>query len=184
MNTPRDSLGVGVVNGILYAVGGQFPDQVALPTNEAYDPTTNTWSVKANMPTARYQFAVGVINNILYAVGGQNGSTLYATVEAYDPTTDTWSTKAPMPTARNALAVVVVNGILYAIGGSNSVACGGPCAVVESYNPTHNKWSTRGVPSLPTATDLLAAGVVNTTIYAMKGVAGGNYVPTVESLPR
>src|SRR5690242_15221774 len=53
MPTSRYGLSVGVVNGILYAIGG---DTINGPSNtvEAYDPATDTWSAKASMPTARY----------------------------------------------------------------------------------------------------------------------------------
>ncbi len=84
------SLGVGVVNGILYAVGGNDGATV-LNAVEAYDPLAGTWATKAAMPTARDRLAVGVVNGILYAVGGYSGSgsSGFATVEAYDPGTDT-----------------------------------------------------------------------------------------------
>ena len=64
MSTARNVPGVGVVNGILYAVGG-----LTLATMEAYDPVTNTWMPKTSMSTPRYEHAVGVVNGTLYAVG-------------------------------------------------------------------------------------------------------------------
>jgi hypothetical protein len=115
MPTARDGLAVGVVNGILYAVGG-FNGSSYVSTVEAYDPVTNTWTTKAPMPTARYLLAAGVVNGVLYAVGGFNGSSL-STVEAYNPATNTWTTDAPMPTKRDSLAASVVNAVLYAAGG-------------------------------------------------------------------
>jgi hypothetical protein len=90
---------VGVVGGVLYAVGGNNGDNSGLTTVEAYDPTSDTWTSKASMPTSRYALGVAVVNGILYAVGGHNtniGS--LATVEAYDPVSDTWTSKASMPT--------------------------------------------------------------------------------------
>ena len=99
--TPREGLGVGVVNGVLYAVGGyDYYGAGYLATVEAYDRGTNIWTTKAAMPTAREGLGVGVVDGVLYAVGGYNGSSYLATVEAYDPATNTWSTKAAMPTAR------------------------------------------------------------------------------------
>src|SRR5439155_16652468 len=132
MPTARYGLAVAVVDGILYAIGGAEAragfGRGELATVEAYDPTTDTWTPKAPMPTARAFLAVGVVNGIIYAVGGWSG----ATVEAYDPTTDTWTTKASMPTARGGLAVGVVNGILYATGGSGDPTAG---TTVEAYDP-------------------------------------------------
>ncbi|MBI3611201.1 MAG: DUF11 domain-containing protein, partial [Nitrospirae bacterium] len=75
------------------------------------------WTVKASMPTPRFQLAVGVVNGILYAMGGFNNSGPLSTVEAYNPLTDTWTTMPSMPTARYGLGVGVVNSNLYAMGG-------------------------------------------------------------------
>jgi hypothetical protein len=172
MPTARYGLGVGVVNSVLYAVGGAGPGGNWTAV-EAYDPATNIWTTKASMPTGRIYMAVGVVNGIVYALGGQNYSNL-ATVEAYDPATNTWTTKASMPTVRYGLAVGVVNGILYAVGGQN----GSLLATVEAYNPATNTWTTKA--SMPTARDGLGVGVVNSILYAVGG-AGPNQLATVEA---
>src|ERR1700682_4330960 len=76
MPTAREGVAAGVINGILYAVGGTQSGFTALNTVEAYDPTTNSWSTKAPMPTARGYLGVGVVNGVLYAIGGANGDNL------------------------------------------------------------------------------------------------------------
>ena len=173
MPTPRTGLAAGVVNGILYAVGGN--DGVSfLGTVEAYDPATNTWTTKASMPTVRTGLATGVVNGILYAVGGNDGSFL-ATVEAYDPATNTWTTKDSMPTARTGLAAGVVNGILYAVGGNDGMSFLG---TVEAYDPATNTWTTKA--SMPTVRTDLAAEVVNGILYAVGG-NNGPFLGTVEA---
>jgi hypothetical protein len=77
--------GVAVVNGILYAVGGFTSACGACTTNtvEAYNPSTDTWTSVASMPTARELLGAGVVNGILYAVGGVNSTVTLATNEAY-----------------------------------------------------------------------------------------------------
>lgn len=169
MPTPRSGLSLGVVNGILYAVGGTSLGLGPVGIVEAYNPTTNTWATKAPMPTPRVGVAVGVVNGILYAVGGaccapgENSHTL-STVEAYNPTTNRWTAKAPVPTPRYGHAVGVVNGILYAVGG----ALEGKGATVEAYDPTKNRW-TVSTP-MPAGRSLLAVGVVNGILYAVGGL--------------
>lgn len=167
--TPRAGLGVGVVNGILYAVGGSSPGTGPVGTVEAYNPTTNRWTAKAPMPSARVGVAVGVVDGILYAVGGRccdpgESSRTLRTVEAYNPATNTWTVKAPVPTPRYGHAVGVVNGILYAVGG----ALEGKGATVEAYDPTKNRW-TVSTP-MPAGRSLLAVGVVNGILYAVGGL--------------
>src|SRR5712691_1127028 len=67
MPPARSGLGVSVVNGLLYAVGGHNTSVVgqAFATVEAYEPTTNAWTTKAPMPAADYWFGVGVVNGVL-----------------------------------------------------------------------------------------------------------------------
>lgn len=167
MPTPRWEFGVGVVNGILYAVGGRNTTGATFATVEAYDPSKDTWTTKASMSAARTGLAVGVVNGILYAVGGQdiNGDK-FTTVEAYDPATDTWRTKASMPTARADLGVAVINGILYAVGGRSGN--NGYLATVEVYDPATDTWGTR--TSMLTPRSGLAVGVVNGILYGVGGI--------------
>ncbi len=79
---PRAVVLLGVVNGVLYALGGS--DAGIMATMEVYDPATDTWTTNTAMPTARDGLAGGVVNGVLYAVGGYNSAYL-ATVEAYTP---------------------------------------------------------------------------------------------------
>jgi N-acetylneuraminic acid mutarotase len=137
MPTRRTGLAVAVVNKKIYAIGGFLHTSNDAPrdylsTNEVYDPSTDSWSTKAPMPTPRAFFAAAVVNNKIYIIGGFNNSGHISTNEVYDPSTDTWSTKAPMPTARSNLAAAVVNNIIYAIGGLNGSA---DLSTNEAYNP-------------------------------------------------
>lgn len=172
MLTARYGMGIGVVNGILYAIGGigEF-GKGPLATVEAYDPTTDTWTTKAPMPTARIYVAVGVINNVIYAVGGYDAKgNIFSAVEAYDPATNTWTTKTPMPTARYSHTVAVANGILYAMGGvkGDGTHVSPP---VEAYDPTINTWTTKA--PMPTDRYHLTASGVDSLIYAVGGGANG-----------
>jgi N-acetylneuraminic acid mutarotase len=177
MLTGRSEFGVGVANGILYAVGGiGGPSGPIREMVEAYDPATNMWTAKGPMPAPRWgAFAVGVVNGILYVVGGGNFD---STLQAYDPATNEWTSRAPMPTGRNYLAAGVINGILYAVGGSCcSPGHGGSIlSTVEAYNPTTNSWTAKAPMLTPRMK--FAVGVVNGTLYA---VGGAGFIGTVEA---
>jgi len=167
MPTPRAGLAVGVVNGILYAVGGNTlsNNPVNLSIVQAYNPATNAWTTMSPMPTARSGLAVGVVNGILYAIGGtNNGVNNLTTVEAYDPVTNTWTSKASMATPRYGLGVGVVNGLIYAVGG---VIAPNPSPPVEVYDPGNDSWVPKAV--IPTERIFLGVGVVNNTLYAVGG---------------
>ncbi len=173
-------LGAGVVNGILYAVGGQAAPQSKGPTFDylqAYDPATDSWTAKAPMPTARRGLAVAVVNGVLYAIGGQPdvmGSPMVPTVEAYDPATDSWSTKTPMPTARDALAAVTLNGTIYAIGGFDGTSL---LPTVEAYDPVADQWSTKA--SMPGANAAPAAAAIGGDLYVAGGFNGASLSTTI-----
>jgi N-acetylneuraminic acid mutarotase len=178
-------LAVGVVDGILYAVGGQQDPSYGTPTLndlQAYDPATDSWTAKAPMPTARRALAVAVANGKLYAIGGNSdyaSHALVATVEAYDPATDTWSTKAPMPTVRMLLAAATVNGSIYAVGGFDETSA---LAVVEAYDPGTDQWSTRS--PMPGGVLAPAAASIGGVLYVTGGFTGISVTTTLAYDPR
>ncbi|MBN1245261.1 hypothetical protein JXA31_06680 [Candidatus Bathyarchaeota archaeon] len=70
MHVARRNLGVAVVNGKIYAIGGLLENGVATGANEEYDPTTDTWTFRKPMPTPRANFGVEVYQNKIYCIGG------------------------------------------------------------------------------------------------------------------
>ncbi|MHC4594939.1 MAG: Kelch repeat-containing protein [Planctomycetota bacterium] len=130
MPTPRACVSTSAVNGKIYAIGGS-PGYgqwyQGLSTVEEYDPATDTWTNKADMPTGRTYLSTSVVHGRIYAIGRARA------VEEYDPATDTWTRKADMPTTRSGLATSAVNGKIYAIGGwtgSSTIL-----STVEEYDP-------------------------------------------------
>src|SRR5919199_3542885 len=108
MHIARGALTANFIDGILYAVGGQSfisspsssPSGI-LATNEAYDPSSNTWITKAPMLTARHHAASAAVNGKLYVIGGRFegiSPTVNVNVnDVYDPEKNTWSSLTPMP---------------------------------------------------------------------------------------
>ena len=172
MPTARSELGVAVVNGKIYAIGGINADGY-LNTNEEYDPATDTWITKTSMPTPRVGFGIAVYQNKIYVIGGggefdmEEGTGLN---QVYDPLTDTWETKASMPTARQFLCANVVNGRIYLIGGSKPVNLANPSYVPnvnEVYDPETDTWTTKTPP--PVNVSNYASAVVDNKIYVISG---------------
>ena len=190
MPTPRSFPSASMVNGTIYAIGGMFANgannTTVLPTVEAYNPLTDTWEEKADMPTARLAFSTAVVDGKIYAIGGTTtGGTWLgiSTVEAYDPKTDAWITLTDMPTPRFGLTVSAVDGIIYAIGGGVDGA--DARSTVEAYDPETDIWAT--VADMPTPRSLPGATVVNGKIYVISGFGQrrGNWglppLPAVEA---
>ena len=67
------------LDGLLYAEERVGPSSMASPRPlRAYDPATDTWTVKTPMPTwdtvEMVQFAVASVAGRLYAAGGNDGT--------------------------------------------------------------------------------------------------------------
>jgi parallel beta-helix repeat protein len=173
MQVERSRLGVAVVNGKIYAIGG---DDVylsgncltaygyygkVLNTTEEYDPLSDTWTFKASMPTPRCSFGVAVYQNKIYCIGGKTSNGVTGVNEVYDPATDTWETKTPMPTPRMDLQANVVDGKIYLIGGSIRYTT--DLNVTEVYDPETDTWITK--TSAPYRITSGASAVADDKIY-------------------
>jgi len=186
MHVARSDLGVAVMNGKIYAIGGNTEsgympnsegnDYKALgwivATNEEYDPATDAWAFKTPMPTPRYKFAIATYQNKVYCIGGitnwVSGEISYTGAnEVYDPATDTWETKTSMPTATSAQANVV-GGMIYLVGGGSNETLN------QAYDPATDSWTMKKpVPSAlglhppPNALSTLVSSFVDNKIYAI-----------------
>jgi N-acetylneuraminic acid mutarotase len=188
MPTKRGAAVAAMVDGKIYVIGGAttlpgatnpaihptYPQRV-LGTVEEYDPKTNTWRARANMPTPRNHTAAGVVNGKIYVIGGRIGaafiaaSSNLANVEAYDPVTDTWSPPlAKMPTARSGLCVGVYQNRIYVAGGEFQNAVEQTAyRVFEGYDPATNSWQV--MPPMVLARHGVAGGVIGNRFYAISG---------------
>jgi len=167
-----------VVDGKIYAIGGAGPVYQALRTVEEYDPATDTWTTKSEMPTARQGLSTSVVDGKIYAIGGgaspsssYQWAETFSTVEEYDPATDTWTRKADMPTARGWHSANVLDGRIYVIGGSSSVPSGGTAILaLEVYEPATDTWTRKG--DIPARRGAGFSSVVDGKIYAFGGYEG------------
>ena len=161
-----------------HTIGGSTQPfaSVTLTTVEAYDPVTDIWTRKADMPTPREVMSSGsVFNGKIYVMGGWTGVGNPSTsiVEVYDPQTDTWMTKTNMPAPRIEFSTNVSNGRIYVIGGTTNINGPGssvPLANVLEYNPLTDIWTEKA--QIPTPR-LSPAGITsNGQIYVIGGFLG------------
>lgn len=178
MAVARGALRTSVVDGKLYAIGGSAAGWGAVPplkTTEEYDPVTDEWMKKADMPTGRWKLSTSVMDGLIYAIGGYGQGTVYSVVEIYDPKTDKWTKGTPLPTVRAAHTASVVNGKIYVIGGAAWSV--GITSVVE-YDPVTDVWTEKA--DMPTARGSMCAEVINGKIYVIGGWFDGARVADVE----
>lgn len=152
MPTPREAPKAAVIDGIVYVFGGfsqkknaktEYPVRV-----EAYNPATDRWTQKKDMPISRLYFGIAVVAGKVYLIGGNEGLGLEAheqrmdRVDIYNPTTNTWAKGPKIPTRRSYMRAEVVSDHIYVIGGSGwPVAGWGPFLPrIEEYDPISRQW--------------------------------------------
>lgn len=172
--TSRAAFSSSVANGKIYAIGGGRDKvkgrMLGINSVEEYDPATDTWKEKKNMPTPRLGLGTCVVNGKIYAIGGMTPDSVFWSglrdiVEVYDPRTDTWSSKASMPTARLWFSASMVDGKIYVMGGCTTNKK--PLNIVEVYDPLTNTWTIK--TPMPTARTAHAAAVIDGIIYVIGG---------------
>ena len=161
MPTARSHIATSVVNGKIYAIGGDG----IFKTVEEYDPITDKWTRKADMPTARGEFSASAVNGKIYAIGGFRGGNSFSTVEEYDPASDSWIKKSDMQSPRSHFSSSVVNGKVYVFGGMAAANMGQEqkdVLTVEEYDPATDTWTKKS--DVPIA-GFTYTDVVNEKIY-------------------
>ncbi len=129
MPNPRNHLSGAAINGKIYAIGGQFGHDNGASDKDflhEYDPVTDSWTRKADLPSDRSHFEPGTMvhNNKIIIVGGRRGGAFLNDVTEYDPVTDSWAELCELP--KNLLAPsakVFGDRLIVANGGENGVCC-------------------------------------------------------------
>jgi len=130
MSICRFNVSVGVLDGVMYAIGGNN-GSISLKSVEAYKPSAGWYSI-ADMHLCRenpgdykiinflenlqklihfyHFFIIGVaaLDGLLYVIGGMCRSAVLSSVEIYNPRTNSWSIKQ-ISISHEIYGAVVVN---------------------------------------------------------------------------
>jgi N-acetylneuraminic acid mutarotase len=174
--------GVTPLGGKLYVAGGRrlgSPADFPQKSLFVYDPATNTWTRKADMPLPAYAGGVqGAINGILYAyqfpydpyVSPQGGTFLM-----YTPATDKW-VRLPVPRGHQGSPVGgVIDGKFYLAGGMDAYS--NTSTELDMYNPRTGTWTAKR-PML-FGQDAAMAAVFHGRLFVAGGV---NYGATLAGM--
>ena len=166
MAKARSAFALTSRGNLIYAIGGKSNGTI-LASVEAYNPTSNTWTSKAALPSARYDGNGAAVNSgLLYLPGGANSAgTLTKTLYVYNLSTNVWSTKVALPISSGCGASVVISGQVYVLTGCDGTS--GYKGRLHRYSPASNTWTARA--TAPAAHGHPAVGVINGKLY----VAGG-----------
>ena len=141
-------------------------------TNEVYDPTTDTWTTKRDVPNdLAYQGLMGVLYQDQIHLFYKNYHYVYF------PANDSYSRKADVPTQRTWGTCAAVGDKIYVIGGYSYNTPIGASNVNEVYDPTTDTWTNKA----PLPASLIGTTrenpVINDKIYVTHGLdaLAGNF---------
>jgi N-acetylneuraminic acid mutarotase len=198
---PRGAGQAVTVGDKIYVVGGacsdpegktsspivpKGPGQTVVGFVDEYDPATNTWKRKADMPTPRNHFLAAESGGKIYAIDGRIGAVFVTmagitdVVEEYDPATDRWKLVSRAPTNRGDVSGAVLNGKIYVAGGefqdSNRKMA---FWAVEAYNPATNTWEV--LPHMQITRHGFAMAFVDNKLHAVGGSFQSDGMPGIFS---
>lgn len=138
---------------------------------EAYDPITDKWSRKANLPISGECWNA-VVDGKIYVMGWGVfvGAEFHVRPDVYEynPKLDNWLRKTDIPTNRTAISAIAVDGKIYAVGGVSGFNPYRRISTVEIYDPKTDTWE-KGI-DLPDARGYLTGDTVDGKIYVIGGV--------------
>ena len=191
--------------GKLYVFGGQELGWKSLGLVYEYDPATDRWTRRKDMPLPAHHAALAELDGRIYVIGGfvvprgdkqgnPPGWEPIDNVWEFDPRSDQWRALAPLPSKRGSAVAAAVNGRIYVIGGAANHPGSGETFIDrtrgrpslhravptnEMYDPATNRWTARN--PMPTARNHAAAGVVNGRIYVIGGRLGSVFMSTASN---
>ncbi len=199
---PSEELYGIAAGGKFYVFGGQQLGWKSLGMVYEYDPASDRWTKKKDMPLPAHHTALAELDGRIYVIGGfivprtaqQANPTGWEPIDnvwEYDPRDDAWRALAPLPSKRGSAVAAVVAGKVYAIGGAANHPGSGESyidrtrgrpslhravATNEVYDPALNRWERRN--PMPTARNHSAVGAVNGKIYVIGGRIGSVFMST------
>uniref|UniRef100_A0A1I8J9I8 BTB domain-containing protein n=2 Tax=Macrostomum lignano TaxID=282301 RepID=A0A1I8J9I8_9PLAT len=180
MNTHRHGLGVGILAGVVYAIGGH-DGWSYLNTVERWDTGAKSWSYVSPMSLPRSTVGVAALHGRLYAVGGRDGSSCLKTVESFNPHSQRWSLCAPLLKRRGGAGVSALGDHIYAVGGHDAPSSNPSAkrfACVERYDPLTDQWTL--LASLSSPREAAAVGALGSLLVVCGGYDGTTHCDCVD----
>lgn len=163
------------INGKLYVAGGWDGAGVPVPTTEAYDPGSNSWSTVVDNPKPHAGAGSAVLDGKLYVFGGCNDTCGNTDVQVYDPSSDSWSTGTAYPQAvawEACGGIGGIGGLVYCAGGSATATSAKP------YSFDGSTWTP--LADIPADDWGAASSVANGQLVVSGGVISNNATVTNE----
>ncbi|OWM73081.1 F-box/kelch-repeat protein At1g30090 [Punica granatum] len=143
MITPRSFFASGVIDGMVYAAGGNSTNLFELDSAEVLDPVKGHWSPIANMGTNMASYDAAVLNGKLLVTEGWLWP-FYVSPrgQVYDPKTDCWESMSVGLREGWTGSSVVVQGHLFVVSELERMK-------LKVYDSNSDSWDTIEGPPLP-----------------------------------
>lgn len=173
ITTPRAEVAAAEAGGRIYVVGGFGESGATVPTVEAYDIASNSWSDAPDLPIAVNHPMAASAGGIVYVFGGYAGPGLdEPTDRAFALRDGRWAEIARMPEPRAAAGAAHVDGRIIVAGGVIQKGTERTLAdTVSIYDPSQNRWSAG--PGVPTGREHLGVASDGKRLFVVGGRTGG-----------
>ena len=157
-----------VIDGLAYVGMGIVGNSTFQTDLWAYDPVSDSWSVRASLPAAaRGGSATFTLQGKGYVCGGTSTGPTFSEVFEYHPLADSWTQVSDLPTGpRGFPAAFVLNGKGYVYGGYQS-GFTNETMEVHRFDPLTSTWEQVADLPGPGRQSSVAAVVGGTPIVAM-----------------
>lgn len=178
MQERRCSFSLVVVDGVIYAIGGDSDPETSLGSVERYCPNTDSWSFSRPLDQALSGHSASVLDGQIYISGGFN--CIYQSLVSmflYHPERGT-TYLADMNQPRALHCMEALNGLLYIAGGVSHKANLGLIDELccEVYDPVKDSWSS--MSPLPVPHVGPASAVLEGKLYVLGGYCQDDYSET------
>jgi N-acetylneuraminic acid mutarotase len=172
-----------VLDGKLYIIGGA--EWLEIDNNleiipyarvDVYDPQSDTWEQKANLPVPLGVNGVCSLDGKIYVTGGgTNENTVLNSFYSYDPASDQWEELTEMTIPRGAHISVALDSLIYAIGGGDDANdVNSLISSCEVYDPVSDQWTP--IAPIPKQRAWFSGCVMDGEIYIFGGLNRGDFL--------
>jgi N-acetylneuraminic acid mutarotase len=169
---PRQEVAVVAAADRVWVLGGLVGTET-LARVEAYDPMSDRWEPRPDLPIAMHHPNAVAVGDRIVVAGFLRG-TQFATdgnVFVFDIEEQIWQLGTAMPpgSERGASATAEIDGLVYVVGGRREGVAVGDA---WTYQPDGETWTR--IADLPEARDHMVAGVIDGRLYVVGGRDGSN----------
>ena len=168
----RNTNGAGAINGRIYLSGGHRYNGSIVPYLFEYNPATDRWTRKRDLPNSGFGGVTGVYQNKLYVLTycqgvanepGCGASSSAMGVYRYDPAADQWTFLSVAPRNHFGGMGGFIGGRFYLTGGASA----SPEEALDVYDPATNSWDTRA--PMPSGRFRAAYAAIGVKLYIVGG---------------